>query len=50
MSWTEHELLVDLANSLDYLHWNSSSFEAMKRVVAPMACSTDLWMLLVRAR
>jgi hypothetical protein len=50
MSATEHELLVDFANSLDSRHWNSSSLEAMKRQVAPMAWSIDLGTFWMRAR
>ena len=50
MSWTEHELLVDLANYLDYLHWNSSNLEAMNRVVAPIACRTDFGTLVILAK
>lgn len=37
MSWTEHELFVDFANYFDYLHWNYSSFDAINKVVAPIA-------------
>lgn len=50
MSCTEQQLLVDFTNSRDYLHWNSSSLEAMKRVVTPIACRTDLEMAVVLAR
>jgi len=45
MSCTEQQLLVDLTNYRDSLHWNYSSFEAMKRAVAPMACRIDFGVL-----
>lgn len=50
MSSMEHELLVDFANYRDSLHWNSSSLDAMKRQVAPIACSMDFGTLLILAK
>lgn len=47
MSWTVQELFVENANYWDSLHWNSYNLEAMKSVVAPIACSKDLAMWLV---
>lgn len=50
MSSTVQQLLVAITNSLENLHSNSYSLEAMNIVVAPMACRLDRAMLLVLAR
>jgi len=46
----EQELLVDLTNYFDYLHWNSSNLEAMNKQVAPIACKIDFGTLVILAR